>query len=149
MSSSLAIFPRPSSPARLTPSRAHAFGLSDPGAVRTTNEDCYAVAPALGLILKSLSVPWYSATAGEPALLEMARSPESAIASLDDAANPLRLNGNSGLKREARATRRFVQRPDVLRLIDAVSDARAAARFVHECGFGLGKGMARKLEAFL
>jgi protein phosphatase len=48
VSSSLATFPSPSSPARITRSRAHAFGLSDLGAVRTTNEDCYAVVPALG-----------------------------------------------------------------------------------------------------
>ena len=108
-----------------------------------------AVAPALGLILRSLSVPWYSPTPTEPPLIEMARSPESAIASLDNAANPTRPNGNSGLKREARATRRYLQRSDVLHFVDAIADTPSSARFIRENGFTVGAGLAGPLELFL
>jgi serine/threonine protein phosphatase PrpC len=46
--SPLASSSRPSSTARLPRPRVEAFGLSDPGLVRDTNEDCYAVVPTLG-----------------------------------------------------------------------------------------------------
>jgi len=108
----------------------------------------FHVVPALGLILKSLLVPWYSRTAAEPLLTDMKFSAASAIASLDDASNPEK-KGNSGLKREARATRRFMQRSDVIPFIEAVSDTRKAAVYVRECGFGIGAHLAREMAVLL
>jgi hypothetical protein len=99
------------------------------------------VAPALGLIMKSLLVPWYALTTTEPLLLAMKLSAAAAIVSLDDAANPGK-KGNGALKREARATRRFIQRSDVIRFVEAIADARKAALYVRECGFGIGAHLA-------
>jgi hypothetical protein len=106
------------------------------------------VAPALGLILKSLPVPWYSPRAGEPTLLDLQRSTIIAISSLDDSANPRKINGNGGLRREARATRRLIQQTEVAPLVDAVLTSQSAAQLILSHQFGLGPRLAPRMEAF-
>jgi hypothetical protein len=104
------------------------------------------LAPSIGLIMRSLLRPWYSKTAAEPALSDALASQSSAMATLDRAANPQHQGGNTGLKREARATRRMLGLPNVTGLIDAVSSVRAAAQYVRNSKFEIGARLAHEME---
>ena len=104
------------------------------------------VAPALGVIMRTLLVPWYHPTGAEPLLLQWKTSPATAVAALETAANPKALHGNAALKREARAARRFIERAEVAELVDAVSDPEAAFAFVRGRGFTLGPRLAMAWE---
>jgi hypothetical protein len=106
------------------------------------------VAPALGLILHSLPVPWYSPRVGEPTFLDLQRSTIIAISRLDDSANPCKVNGNGGLRREARATRRLLQQTEVAPLVDAVSSSKAAAQLIRSHQFDIGPRLASRMETF-
>jgi hypothetical protein len=104
------------------------------------------LSPAIGLIMRSLLRPWYSNTTAEPALSDALASPSSAMATLDRAANPQHKGGNSGLKREARATRRMLALSNVNSFIEAVSNARTAAQYIRDSEFGIGARLALELE---
>jgi len=107
--------------------------------VRTTARAAgMTVAPAFGVILKSLRVPWYHNTNNEPALADMKKWPAAAIAGLESAANPA-LRGNIGLVREARAARRFLSHPGLSAFINAIENEKSAWKFAAECGFLLGE----------
>jgi hypothetical protein len=105
------------------------------------------VAPALGLILKALKIPWYHQICGEPPLAAM-KSPSAAIAALDRAANP-QCGGNHGLTREARALRRIANLRGVSELVDAMANARAAEQFVRQSGFVIAPRLDAALRRLL
>jgi hypothetical protein len=70
------------------------------------------LAPAFGVIVKSVRVPWYHVQGGEPLLGEaLASSAEAALATetLLGVANPAR-GGNAGLKAESTGTKRLLTR---------------------------------------
>lgn len=90
------------------------------------------VAPAVGLILRTLQVPWYSVRPTEPPLTAMSRAPAAALDALDAAANPQR-GGNSGLKREARATRRVANSAEVGVLIAALDGISPMIDYAEAC----------------
>ncbi len=107
-----------------------------------------AVAPAVGVIMKGLRVPWYSPTPIEPALLGIALDPARAVADLDACGNPSVPHGNYGLKREARATQRFVDHAGLGAFIDGVADVRGAYESLRAAGFGIGQRLAKEAARF-
>lgn len=97
----------------------------------------YPVAPALGLIMRSLQVPWYSVTGAEPPLSWATQSGRAALDALEDAANPRKAEGNAGLKREARATKRLIEHSGLPALIEAVTDENRMQAYIGRNGFML------------
>lgn len=100
------------------------------------------LAPAAGIIMRAVRVPWYQPLAYEPPLVA-ARTPEVAMAALGRAANPAR-DGNAALKREAKTAGRLIGITGLSDLMDATSSAPAAMRFARDNGFNIG---ARLVQA--
>ncbi|MDN2578748.1 hypothetical protein [Aquibium sp. ELW1220] len=102
------------------------------------------IAPAVGVIIKALRVPWYQPTSYEPSLLAALR-PAEAIKGLSTAANPAR-GGNGALRREARAAIRLVDEEGVADLIEAALSTERAMRFARVNGFNLGRRLLDAME---
>jgi len=98
--------------------------------------DGVALAPALGLILRGVVVPWYYPVTAEPPLRSI-NDADAAIVALARAANP-RDGGNTGLKKEARAMQRFVKSIDLGSYPSIVSSPRAALRYAEQTAMILG-----------
>jgi hypothetical protein len=114
---------------------------------RAALHDGIHLAPAVGLILRTLEVPWYSPTPSEPDIATALRDPEMALEKLDDAANPQKPDGNSGLKREARASRRQMERRSlaVYSFLKALSDLECAIHYAVEIGVSFGLRLRQRL----
>jgi hypothetical protein len=99
-----------------------------------------ALAPAAGLIVRTLRRPWYQPLRDEPRL-DALTQPDIAAAALEDCANPSR-GGNAGLKGEARAVRRLVEDPRLPRFADALSSPERARQFLKRGDIRVGPRLA-------
>jgi hypothetical protein len=91
------------------------------------------LAPALGLILRGVAVPWYYPTAAEP---RVATPVERWADELDRAANP-RHGGNVGLKKEAKLLRRLTSNETIRIAADMLSGRAPIARLAEAFSLSL------------
>jgi hypothetical protein len=114
-------------------------------------EHAVRIAPALGLILRSVDIPWYYPSPDEPPIAMMQTAAAAADA-LERAANPRHegnsgRRGNTGLKKEARALRRVAKHPPngLAEYIDALATVEGAMHFTEQMNLTIGPRMCAGL----